>query len=1014
MANDQGGAAVAQIPTSFGRGLRACLRCRLVKTYDQFRESGCENCPFFRMGEDHERVVDHTTPNFSGIISVIDPTRSWAARWLRFGSMIVPGCYTLASGGSIEWLPTVKYFGGSKMLFPDVDKERFYYSDLVDMYNNGIRILHGDKGVIDLIRAYKGMNVVHIYVEDVSSPLLVVDTQGNIISNSQPMFCLPPCETNINQPIVLDNQYDGDDENLFNTDNLGVENNENLNTDENLENMNIDENIDTDENFESMNIDENLNTNENLRDENMNTNDNLNFDDESNNDPVENLNHSQNFDTEFEDGVSGGVHCGVSGGVQDGVGESVNVGVNEGVDVGGNEGVDAGGNEGVDAGGNEGVQEGQSEGVEEDPIYQYNEKESESDSGSVSDCPSWIFEDFEGPDDDDIFRGVYPDGWYSDVDNEDELESLRGSDDDMKKGWDIRFLKCERGRVTAVCKHGYDWRIHASPIMSGTTFQIKSIKGHHTCIHRTDNKQADYKYIGKRIQHFISDNPNESLEDIGSQEERGWAFISDRQKGLVEAVGKLAPRASTYNVRQHQRVMREIERVHSKRGNAQTPYEWMNDIPAIHWARCFFPSRTKCDVLVNNISESFNSYILEARELPIIDMFEWIRRKCMSRIQTKREGMEKYSGVICPNIDKKIQKQRLEGKNCHPTWGGEDRFEVEDYVDPYLKKDTYLRVYRHMINPVPGMNEYEESTLGVVDPPNVMPRAGRPRKVRRRDGNDIRSQTNVSRKGLTHTCTICGEQGHNKVGHNKHISQTEVPPEAATEDVPPPSQHTSAAYATEDSQVPPPSLSEMPPQPAQPRTRQPAWRPTGTSTSTQPRTRQTASQTRTRQRQTASQPLNRSNQMPSVASQTRESQTASQPSVASTQMPPVPRTRTQTASGRTGHTVSHNRGAIQIPPQVPRQSPRSRKQANHASLSSRKLQKVKHVLNPTPNPAFKKSSTASSILRAVSASYSPIGTSATSSSSVPTTTSSSMPRGTFASSKPTPENSEATGPSPKM
>ncbi|KAG8377192.1 hypothetical protein BUALT_Bualt08G0002600 [Buddleja alternifolia] len=567
---------------------------------------------------------------------------------------------------------------------------------------------------------------------------------------------------------------------------------------------------------------------------------------------------------------------------------------------------------------------------------------------------------------------------------------------------------------------------------------------------------------------------------------------------------------STYNVRQHQRVMREIERVHPKRGNAQTPYEWMNDIPAIHWARCFFPSRTKCDVLVNNISESFNSYLLETRELPIIDMFEWIRRKCMSIIQTKREGMEKYSGVICPNIDKKIQKQRLEGKNCHPTWGGDDRFEVqqnldnhivylsdrhcssgmfqlvgylcchafvciaqmrfevEDYVDPYLKKDTYLRVYRHMINPVPGMNEYEESTLGVVDPPNVVPRAGRPRKVRRRDGNDRRGQTNVLRKGLTHTCTICREQGHNKAGHNKHTSQTQVPPEAATKDVPPPSQYTSVAYATEDSQVPPPSLSEAsnsvshsrrrvasqkPPQLAQPRTRQPAWRPTGTSTSTQPRTRQTASQTRTRQsasqqrtrqRKTASQPLNRSNQMPSVGSQTRESQTASQPSVASTQMPLVPRTRTQTASGRTGHTSSHNRGATQTTQdpsagghssphlsavEVPTQSSQGPlriqaqdnqfqlKQSNQFQLTQsilRKLQKMKHVPNPTPNPAFKKLSTASSILRAVSASYRPIGTSATSSSSVPTTTSTSMPRGTFASSKPTPENSEVAGPSPKM
>eukprot|EP00246_Nothoceros_aenigmaticus_P003958 TRINITY_DN1519_c0_g1_i2.p1 TRINITY_DN1519_c0_g1~~TRINITY_DN1519_c0_g1_i2.p1 ORF type:complete len:115 (-),score=7.27 TRINITY_DN1519_c0_g1_i2:300-644(-) len=91
----------AQVPTSFGRELRVCLRCRLIKTYEQFKEIGCENCPFFAMEHDHERVLECTSPSFTGIIASMDPVGSWAVRWKRINKF-APGCYALSVTGELS------------------------------------------------------------------------------------------------------------------------------------------------------------------------------------------------------------------------------------------------------------------------------------------------------------------------------------------------------------------------------------------------------------------------------------------------------------------------------------------------------------------------------------------------------------------------------------------------------------------------------------------------------------------------------------------------------------------------------------------------------------------------------------------------------------------------------------------------------------------------------------------------------------------------------------------------
>ncbi|KAG8382394.1 hypothetical protein BUALT_Bualt05G0072800 [Buddleja alternifolia] len=118
-------------------------------------------------------------------------------------------------GGNIEWIPTVRYFGGFKMVFPKVDKERFYYGYLSKMYeksggkctnltvyyclpgqplDSGIRKLEGDNDILDLIRAYQGENVVPIYIEESGGPFLIIGPDAALCISTKKTSCIPMSE----------------------------------------------------------------------------------------------------------------------------------------------------------------------------------------------------------------------------------------------------------------------------------------------------------------------------------------------------------------------------------------------------------------------------------------------------------------------------------------------------------------------------------------------------------------------------------------------------------------------------------------------------------------------------------------------------------------------------------------------------------------------------------------------------------------------------------------------------
>lgn len=56
-------------------------------------------------------------------------------------------------------------------------------------------------------------------------------------------------------------------------------------------------------------------------------------------------------------------------------------------------------------------------------------------------------------------------------------------------------------------------------------------------------------------------------------------------------------------------------------------YNWLFKINPCLWVRSYFSTRTKSDVIVNNLNEPFNWMIRKARDMPNVSYLDWIRRK---------------------------------------------------------------------------------------------------------------------------------------------------------------------------------------------------------------------------------------------------------------------------------------------------------------------------------------------------------------------------------------------------
>nr|XP_009772460.1 PREDICTED: uncharacterized protein LOC104222839 [Nicotiana sylvestris] len=171
--------------------------------------------------------------------------------------------------------------------------------------------------------------------------------------------------------------------------------------------------------------------------------------------------------------------------------------------------------------------------------------------------------------------------------------------------------------------------------------------------------------------------------------------------------------------------------------------------PPQNWCRSYFDTLCKNQMVDNNFTESFNSWILEARGKPILKMIEDIRIKVMNILREKEEEARTWGGEFSPNcmklcdrhtvnlVEKKCTCRfwQLTGIPCPHTI----RALKYERGDPMTKiswcysKEAYLMTYRAKLMPVKGEKFWKVLSEHAMDPPPLAKIVGRPKVKRNRE-----------------------------------------------------------------------------------------------------------------------------------------------------------------------------------------------------------------------------------------------------------------------------------------
>ncbi|GJR39246.1 hypothetical protein Tco_1214930 [Tanacetum coccineum] len=150
-------------------------------------------------------------------------------------------------------------------------------------------------------------------------------------------------------------------------------------------------------------------------------------------------------------------------------------------------------------------------------------------------------------------------------------------------------------------------------------------------------------------------------DDLGIEANFNYTFISDRQKGLIQAIANVFPSA------EHRYHVRHIHENMKSQFKGDVYKEMLWNVAKATSEGDFKKKigRAKCDILINNIYEVFNRQLVDGRDQLIITCLEYIIEYLMKRIVVVQKVTAKTVGPLTPSVIKMfddIKKRLLIGR----------------------------------------------------------------------------------------------------------------------------------------------------------------------------------------------------------------------------------------------------------------------------------------------------------------------------------------------------------------